>query len=64
VAALVGPPTDRVAELGLDLVFDSGEEMLTEISTKFSPQGLEEEFGECGFVRRVGVGLRRRRVPC
>jgi len=40
----------RVAELGLDLVFDSGEEMLTEISTKFSPQGLEEEFGECGFV--------------
>jgi L-histidine N-alpha-methyltransferase len=40
----------RVAELGLDLSFASGEEMLTEISTKFTPQGLEEEFCECGFV--------------
>lgn len=39
-----------VADLGLDLDFRFGEEMLTEISTKFSPQGLEEEFSDCGFV--------------
>ena len=24
--------------------------MLTEISTKFSPEALETELGECGFV--------------
>jgi L-histidine N-alpha-methyltransferase len=40
----------HVADLGLDLVFGSGEEMLTEISTKFSPGALEVELGECGFV--------------
>jgi L-histidine N-alpha-methyltransferase len=40
----------HVADLGLDLDFRSGEAMLTEISTKFSPESLEAEFNECGFV--------------
>jgi len=40
----------RVADLGLTLAFRSGEEMLTEISTKFSPPALEAELNECGFV--------------
>jgi L-histidine N-alpha-methyltransferase len=39
----------RVGDLALDLVFRPGEEMLTEISTKFSPDALETELGECGF---------------
>ena len=40
----------RVADLDLDLTFGAGEEMLTEISTKFSPEALEVELSECGFV--------------
>jgi L-histidine N-alpha-methyltransferase len=40
----------RVADLDLDLTFGSGEEMLTEISTKFSPEALGAELGECGFA--------------
>jgi len=40
----------HVADLGLDLAFRSGEEMLTEISTKFSPPALEAELNDCGFV--------------
>ncbi len=39
----------HVGDLDLDLVFRPGEEMLTEISTKFSPDHLEVELGECGF---------------
>jgi L-histidine Nalpha-methyltransferase len=39
----------HVGDLGLDLVFLPGEEMLTEISTKFSPDALTVELGECGF---------------
>ncbi|MGH9080377.1 MAG: L-histidine N(alpha)-methyltransferase, partial [Acidimicrobiales bacterium] len=39
----------HVRDLELDLVFRRGEEMLTEISTKFSPDALEVELGECGF---------------
>jgi len=39
-----------VADLDLELTFGSGEEMLTEISTKFSPDALEAELNECGFV--------------
>jgi L-histidine N-alpha-methyltransferase len=39
----------RVADLDLELHFGSGEEMLTEISTKFSPDALAAELGECGF---------------
>jgi L-histidine N-alpha-methyltransferase len=40
----------RVADLDLELDFSAGEEMLTEISTKFSPEALEAELSECGFV--------------
>ena len=40
----------RVADLDLDLTFASGEEMLTEISTKFSPEALDVELRECGFI--------------
>jgi L-histidine N-alpha-methyltransferase len=40
----------HVGDLGLDLEFADGEEMLTEISTKFTPEALGEELGECGFV--------------
>ncbi len=39
----------HVADLDLDLVYQPGEEMLTEISTKFSPDALDAELGECGF---------------
>jgi len=39
----------RVADLDLDLSFGSGEEMLTEISTKFTPAGLEAELAASGF---------------
>lgn len=39
----------RVEDLALDIEFAPGEEMLTEISTKFSPEALELELGECGF---------------
>ncbi len=39
-----------VADLGLPVTFAAGEEMLTEISTKFSPEALETELNECGFA--------------
>ncbi len=42
--------TIRVGDLDLDVDFLSGEEMLTEISTKFSPEALRTELSECGFV--------------
>jgi L-histidine N-alpha-methyltransferase len=40
----------HVVDLGLEVSFGSGEEMLTEISTKFSPETLEVELNDCGFV--------------
>ncbi len=40
----------RVADLDLDLNFAAGEEMLTEISTKFTTDALALELSECGFV--------------
>jgi L-histidine Nalpha-methyltransferase len=39
----------HITDLDLDLDFSDGEEMLTEISTKFSPDGLEVELSEGGF---------------
>ncbi len=44
-----GPQQVRVAALDLEVVFDDGEELLTEISTKFTPDGLADEFASCGF---------------
>jgi L-histidine Nalpha-methyltransferase len=40
----------RVADLGLELAFASGEAMRTEISVKFSPDALEEELKRAGFT--------------
>ena len=40
----------HIADLDLDISFAAGEEMLTEISTKFTPDALEEELVACGFV--------------
>lgn len=40
----------RVGALGLQVQFAAGEEMRTEISTKFSRPGLERELGAAGFL--------------
>jgi L-histidine Nalpha-methyltransferase len=47
-----------VRELGLTLEFDEGEELRTEISAKFTPDGLVDELDAGGFVvdRRFGEG--------
>jgi L-histidine N-alpha-methyltransferase len=42
--------TIRVTDLDLEVEFSEGEEMLTEISTKFSREALNTELNECGFV--------------
>ena len=38
-----------VSALGLTVTFDAGEEMRTEISTKFARQGLEGIYAEAGL---------------
>ena len=40
----------RIADLDLDLDFRDGEEMMTEISTKFSPDALEAELEQNGLT--------------
>lgn len=40
----------RLTDLDLQVEFDAGEEMLTEISTKFTPDVLQAELVACGFV--------------
>jgi len=40
----------HIADLGLDIRFAAGEEMLTEISTKFSRDALRDELEACGLV--------------
>jgi L-histidine Nalpha-methyltransferase len=54
----VGPQRVSVGELGLTLEFHEGEELRTEISAKFTPEGLVEELDAGGFVvdRQFGVG--------
>ncbi len=44
------PQRVRVADLGLEVAFAEGEELLTEISTKFTVDGLAAELASCGFV--------------
>ncbi|MGW0196090.1 L-histidine N(alpha)-methyltransferase [Nonomuraea sp. NPDC003201] len=44
----------RVAELGLEVDFAAGEEMRTEISAKFRPEGLRAELAGAGFLVRRG----------
>jgi L-histidine N-alpha-methyltransferase len=39
-----------LADAGIRVHFDQGEDLLTEISAKFSPQGIEAELIEAGFV--------------
>lgn len=39
----------RIAELDLDVPFDEGEDILTEISAKFRPEGVREELAAAGF---------------
>ena len=40
----------RVEDLDLEVTFEAGEEMLTEISTKFTPDSLRDELGAAGLV--------------
>jgi L-histidine N-alpha-methyltransferase len=40
----------RVADLDLEVDFTAGEEMQTEISTKFTPEGIRQDLWEHGFV--------------
>ncbi len=41
--------TAHVRALGLDVEFAAGEELLTEISAKFTPDGIERELADAGF---------------
>jgi L-histidine N-alpha-methyltransferase len=42
--------TVHIAALALSVDFAAGEDLLTEISAKFTPDGVERELWECGFV--------------
>lgn len=42
--------TVRIAELDMTVDFEAGEELLTEISAKFTPSGVADELWEAGFV--------------
>jgi L-histidine N-alpha-methyltransferase len=46
------PQIVEISALGLEVRFDAGEEMRTEISSKFTREGLEEELYASGFVVR------------
>ena len=52
-----------LAGAGITVRFDEGEDLLTEISAKFTPERVEQELTEAGFVRRGDVGGRGRGVP-
>ena len=39
-----------LADVGITINFDEGEELLTEISAKFTPSGVEAELVQAGFV--------------
>ena len=41
----------RVGALDLDVEFEAGEEMLTEVSCKFHPEGVRAELAEAGLRR-------------
>jgi L-histidine Nalpha-methyltransferase len=44
----------RVDQLDLDVTFAEGEDLLTEISAKFTPEGLREELATSGFAVEAG----------
>ena len=48
---------------GITVRFDEGEDLLTEISAKFTPERVEHELSEAGFVVEGMWGARGRRVP-
>ena len=57
-------PTDvTLREAGISVHFAEGEEILTEISAKFTPERIEEELRRRGLRDRRHVGRRRGRVP-
>ena len=43
------PQEVRIEELGMDLALAAGEEIRTEISAKFTPEGVERELGRAGL---------------
>ena len=43
------PQQVRIAGLDLDLAIDEGEDILTEISAKFTVEGFAAELDACGF---------------
>ncbi|OLO99743.1 L-histidine N(alpha)-methyltransferase [Mycolicibacterium porcinum] len=43
------PQRVRIAALDLDVAFDAGEEMLTEVSCKFRPDGVADELAKAGL---------------
>jgi L-histidine N-alpha-methyltransferase len=46
----VGEQRVRISALDMEVVFEDGEEMRTEISAKFTPEGLESELSAAGFA--------------
>jgi L-histidine N-alpha-methyltransferase len=44
------PQLVTIRDLGIEIRFDEGEELLTEISSKFTPDGLRSELEAGGFV--------------
>ena len=53
----------RCADLDMEVAFAPGEDLLTEISAKFTPERLGGELEAAGFVVDAGLGCRRGRVP-
>ena len=49
----------RLAELGIEITFEKGEEMRTEISSKFTPEGIGGELDHGGFVVVQQFGTER-----
>ncbi len=39
-----------LADAGITVSFDEGEDLLTEISAKFTPERVERELSDAGFV--------------
>jgi L-histidine Nalpha-methyltransferase len=46
----LGDQVVHIADLGLEVTFADGEDLLTEISTKFSPDSVAAELFEAGFL--------------
>ena len=44
------PELVSIPAIGMEVTFAEGEELLTEISTKFQPEGLISELSNCGLA--------------